>query len=83
MRYGEAIKAGFSNYLVFSGRALRSEYWHWTLFVVLGGIATAILDMLIFGSRFDAPLSPLNAALHPMLVRKARGRPRGKSGRSS
>jgi uncharacterized membrane protein YhaH (DUF805 family) len=64
MGFDEAIKAGFSNYLVFSGRALRSEYWYWTLFLVLGGISTAILDTLFFGSSFDAIVSPLNAVFN-------------------
>jgi uncharacterized membrane protein YhaH (DUF805 family) len=58
--FDKAINAGFSNYLVFSGRALRSEYWYWTLFLLLGGIVTAIIDTLIFGSSFDAIVSPLN-----------------------
>lgn len=35
MTFGEAIKSGFRNYVVWKGRATRSEYWWWTLFVVL------------------------------------------------
>ena len=43
MNFIEAISSGFRNYVNFSGRAVRSEYWYWTLFVtivvvVLGGI---------------------------------------------
>lgn len=30
--FGEAVKAGFSNYFNFSGRASRSEFWWWMLF---------------------------------------------------
>lgn len=44
MNFSEAISAGFSNYVNFSGRARRSEYWYWTLFVVLVTIAANILD---------------------------------------
>ena len=36
MNFGQAISSGFSNYVNFSGRAVRSEYWYWVLFVVLG-----------------------------------------------
>ena len=32
MGFGEAISSGFRKYADFSGRALRSEYWWWTLF---------------------------------------------------
>ena len=36
MNFGQAISSGFSNYVKFSGRAMRSEYWYWVLFTVLG-----------------------------------------------
>ena len=48
MNFVEAIKSGFQNYVNFSGRAIRSEYWFWTLFAVLVSIATSLLDYLIF-----------------------------------
>ena len=35
MGFVEAISSGFRNDVGFSGRAARSEYWYWTLFVVL------------------------------------------------
>lgn len=44
MNFTEAISAGFSNYVNFSGRARRSEYWYWTLFVLLVSIAANVLD---------------------------------------
>jgi uncharacterized membrane protein YhaH (DUF805 family) len=44
MNFGQAIKSGFSNYVNFSGRAIRSEYWYWVLFVILGEIVTLIID---------------------------------------
>ena len=60
MGFGEAIKAGFSNYVNFSGRAVRSEYWYWALFGVLGAIVALILDMVIFNSSFGDPHPPLS-----------------------
>ena len=33
--FGEAIRRGFINYVVFKGRASKQEYWLWMLFVVL------------------------------------------------
>lgn len=44
-----AVKTCFLKYFDFSSRASRSEFWWWTLFVVVGGVVTAILDIMIFG----------------------------------
>ncbi|MBM0204276.1 DUF805 domain-containing protein [Micromonospora sp. STR1s_5] len=44
MSFGAAIKSVFSQYVGFSGRARRSEYWWFALFTVLVSIAAAILD---------------------------------------
>ena len=43
MNFGQAIQAGFRNYVVFQGRASRSEYWYWFLFVSLIRIALSAL----------------------------------------
>jgi uncharacterized membrane protein YhaH (DUF805 family) len=58
MTFFEAIASGFSNYVNFSGRAVRSEYWYWFLFSLICGIVTVILDVVLFP---DNALSPLNA----------------------
>jgi uncharacterized membrane protein YhaH (DUF805 family) len=47
MGFGQAISAGFSNYVNFSDRSSRSAYWWWILFYVLGGIVAGIIDALI------------------------------------
>jgi uncharacterized membrane protein YhaH (DUF805 family) len=44
MSFGQAVGAAFRQYATFSGRARRSEFWYWFLFVVLVGIVTANLD---------------------------------------
>ena len=49
MNFGEAIKSGFSNYVMFSGRAGRSEYWFWVLFTVIGAIVAMIIDAALLG----------------------------------
>lgn len=33
--FPQAIVSGFKKYLTFFGRATRSEYWYWILFVTL------------------------------------------------
>jgi uncharacterized membrane protein YhaH (DUF805 family) len=47
MGFVDAVKSGFSNYVNFSGRACRSEYWYWVLFAVIGAIVTVIIDSVI------------------------------------
>jgi uncharacterized membrane protein YhaH (DUF805 family) len=39
VKFGQAIAAGFSYYAKFSGRATRSEYLLWQLFVWIAGVA--------------------------------------------
>lgn len=46
MSFPEAIQAGFQNYVNFSGRALRSEYWFWFLFAVLAQVVLTIVDLV-------------------------------------
>lgn len=43
-RFGEAFEVCFNEYFTFSGRASRSEYWYFTLFVILASIAAGIAD---------------------------------------
>lgn len=44
MGFPQAISIGFKKYVGFSGRARRSEYWFWALFVFAGLIAALIVD---------------------------------------
>lgn len=50
MTFGDAIKTGFSKYVTFSGRAARSEFWWWVLFVWLVQIGLGIVDSVLFGT---------------------------------
>ena len=54
MNFTQAISAGFSNYVNFAGRAIRSEYWYWALFVVLGSIVARIIDAVIGIGLFNS-----------------------------
>jgi uncharacterized membrane protein YhaH (DUF805 family) len=58
MNFSQAIASGFRNYVTFSGRASRSEYWYWVLFAILGALVTGILDRALFDV---SSVSPLNA----------------------
>lgn len=43
MGFGEAIQSGFKNYVTWRGRATRSEFWWWMLFVYLVQIPFSII----------------------------------------
>ena len=51
MGFLQSIKVCLSKYVVFSGRASRSEYWWFVLFAILSSIALAFLDVAIFGTN--------------------------------
>ena len=57
MNFGEAIKACFQKYAVFSGRARRSEYWYFYLFTFL---VILVLDCI---PSFDALSSIFGLAI--------------------
>ncbi|MBO9471914.1 DUF805 domain-containing protein [Shimia sp. R10_1] len=75
MKFTDAVKTCFGKYLTFSGRAQRSEYWWFVLFVVLVSVVSAILDSFLFGVDAETgegrqvitPLVQLGVAL-PMLA---------------
>ena len=48
----EATKACFSNYVTFSGRARRAEYWWFILATILVSIGLAIIDAVIGFGEF-------------------------------
>ena len=75
MGFMQAIKVCLSKYIVFSGRATRSEYWWFVLFVILCSIVFSVLDQVIFGTdpETGASTNVLNAGfqlavLLPMLA---------------
>jgi uncharacterized membrane protein YhaH (DUF805 family) len=63
MQFQEAIRSGFRNYVNFSGRAPRSEYWYWVLFGVLVTIVAAILDGAIFPDIEPSPLGAVTSVI--------------------
>ena len=57
MNFTQAITAGFQNYVNFTGRASRSEFWFWVLFAVLVSVAATLIDTVLFS---DSEMSPVN-----------------------
>ena len=59
MTFPGAIKNGFNNYVTFSGRASRSEYWYWNLFVVLLAICSLLFDVAAFPYSVWSPTNTI------------------------
>jgi len=59
MTFVDAIKSAFQNYVTFSGRAQRSAYWWWALFIFLGNLAAGFIDATLFGGGPDSTGGPL------------------------
>lgn len=50
MDFMTAVKTCFSKYVTFSGRAQRSEFWWFVLFVFAVSMALSIVDSVLFGT---------------------------------
>ncbi len=55
--FAQAVSSAFSNYVNFSGRASRTEYWYFALFLFIVGVATSLIDYVAMP---DIEWSPLN-----------------------
>ena len=58
MSFGTAIAAGFRHYSNFTGRASRSEFWWFQLFLVLGSIGTSAIGEGLNALWFVATIIP-------------------------
>lgn len=58
MTFVDAVKNCFANYVGFTGRAPRSEYWWWVLFVVLVSIVLSMVSQKLSGVFSLAVLLP-------------------------
>ena len=61
MNFQDSITNCFYNYGVINGRATRSEYWYWVLFVSLVSVFALIIDVSLLGSSIDDEFTPLNS----------------------
>ncbi len=51
MNMTQAVRSVLQQYVGFSGRARRAEYWWWTLAVLLAMVVTNFLDVLFFAQN--------------------------------
>src|SRR5262245_44590237 len=59
MGVGQAIASGFRNYVNFSDRATRLEYWYFVVFLSIVGIVTAVIDIGFLGATDIGPTNAL------------------------
>lgn len=52
MNFIESIKTCFVKYTTFSGRAVRSEYWNFALFLIILSFVCGYIDSLIAGVSY-------------------------------
>jgi uncharacterized membrane protein YhaH (DUF805 family) len=62
MTFQESVKVCLTKYADFSGRAGRSEYWWFLLFIVMVGAATSLVSTTLSGLFSLATLLPSIAA---------------------
>lgn len=62
MTFPDAVKTCFNKYFVFSGRAARSEYWFWKLFLFLCNFGFVVLIAAMMPSN-DYPMMPESGAV--------------------
>ena len=61
VKFGDAVKAFWKNYAVFTGRSRRSEYWWAVLFLFALSFPIALLDTIMFSSIIaEAGSGPLS-----------------------
>ena len=62
MTFHESIRVCFAKYADFSGRATRSEYWWFVLFIILASLGISMISDVLGGTFGLATLLPSIAA---------------------
>lgn len=68
MGFQEAVKKCLSNYANFDGRAARSEYWWFALFLFLGNFVFGMLDAFLFGGMGQGQQVSILGAIFSLAV---------------
>ena len=62
MGFMDAVRSVFGKYATFSGRAPRSEYWWYTLFIIIVSGMLYQLDLMMFPGLFTYDVTSTSAA---------------------
>jgi uncharacterized membrane protein YhaH (DUF805 family) len=68
MTFVQAISSCFRNYAIFAGRAVRSEFWYWYLFVGIVLIVFDGIDQWLYPGVSMGPFSFVNMAAGLALI---------------
>ncbi|SHH19154.1 DUF805 domain-containing protein [Marivita hallyeonensis] len=69
MNFQDAVRTCLSKYATFSGRAARSEFWWFVLFLMVMNLLLAILDRALFGVTSDGqPISIIGAVFSLAII---------------
>ena len=49
VKFGDAVRLFFKNYLVVEGRSSRGAYWYAALALILATIVASVVDLILFG----------------------------------
>lgn len=60
MTFFQAVHSCFQNYATFSGKAQRSVFWFWMLFILIASTLCNILDAALFPTRVEEMVYPLS-----------------------
>ena len=66
MNFQQSIEKCLKKYANFKGRATRSEFWFFILFVILASFVGTIFDLILFNSA--AEFSPINTIVSLALI---------------
>lgn len=51
--FTQSIRSCLFNYATFEGRAPRSEYWYWALFLTFNALLFSVIDRAVSGTDFE------------------------------
>ena len=68
MGFQDAVKTCFSKYVTFSGRAPRSEFWWFILFILLTNTVLSVVDGMIFGTTPNGQSAMVLGAIFSLAV---------------
>ena len=68
MNFTESISSCFSNYITFSGRSSRSEFWWFSLFIFVVSIIAAVADGAMFNPLRHGGSAQVFSSLWSLIV---------------
>lgn len=68
MGFQDAVRTCLSKYVTFSGRASRSEFWWFMLFIFLANIVLGVVDRTLFGRTVEGDVVSILGGLFSLAI---------------